>query len=368
MKDSANLDAVEGAVAAAAAKAADLESLGKAADALKAVADARQANDAATQARRAFSLSRMQSLAALLVPIVSIGALVATVFLQMRQVAATATAATQQIEDTEWRDLLNSLKVGPSAVYSDVTIVPRLQSFAHSDTYGTQVKQMAIILLGRLATPEGFDQLFTATFPTITSDNVSDVIRVSKNLATSELNLESRCPSGYDCDSGLGLSNADKQQGTNAQLARQLYIELGNVYTEQRHVSQRLVSYVRVHQPVDLDLSQASIAEADLTGIEFVGSDISGTIFDKDDMTNATLATTHFSDAEFRRVNWWDASEISPDLLRYLIARYNPNYFPNNAANAPISDGQYMVKLKRLCSRAAIDCPRAPFGRMPWTR
>jgi hypothetical protein len=121
-----------------AAKATTVEQISVAATALKTIAEARTALNSDLTARRGYVLEVIKSLSTFLVPIVSLIALATTMVVQTQQIQATR----QQTENTEWRDLLSSLKGEPgSVVLKDVTIAPRLTSFSTSTTYGGQAKR-----------------------------------------------------------------------------------------------------------------------------------------------------------------------------------------------------------------------------------
>ena len=107
------------------ADGASVEDLGKIAAAMKAVAETKQTEANARNKARETRLELFKSLAALLVPVVSLLALFGTIISQNKQLEASR----QQLEDTEWRDLLTSLKGQSDSVYSDPTVAPRLRSF-----------------------------------------------------------------------------------------------------------------------------------------------------------------------------------------------------------------------------------------------
>lgn len=355
-----DLNDLEKETLAALSKSPDLDSLTKGVDALKSIADIRLTRETPIQTSNAFKVQRVQAWAALLVPIASVLALVATVAVQTAQLAATANAANQQREDTEWRDLLSSLKGRSDVVYNDVTIAPRLQSFAESPRYGSETKAIAARLMGHLSNPDGFDDLFSYVFGAVNTGNVVQVIIVSKELRASQRELEGRCPAGYDCDRGIEPLPANHRLTANDRTVIALSNSLSDLYVEQQTVSQKLSDFIRANGAVGLNLSNASIASADLSGIDFTKADITNAILDRVRLDGATLDISKFKNAEFRESNWWDARQISTPLLIYAIHNYNPWYARGVTLLYPITTAQYRAKVARLCQASGLTCNIVP--------
>ncbi len=91
------------------ADGASVEDLGKIAAAMKAVAETKQTEANARNKARETRLELFKSLAAFLVPVVSLLALFGTIISQNKQLEASR----QQLEDTEWRDLLTPTRSIP---------------------------------------------------------------------------------------------------------------------------------------------------------------------------------------------------------------------------------------------------------------
>jgi hypothetical protein len=180
------LDDLEKLLLSEATKAASLQDMSTIATALKTTAEARAALSSELTGKRAYLLELIKSFSAFLVPIVSLIALAATVIVQTKQIEATR----QQVEDSEWRDLLGSLKGSSDSIYTDLTIAPRLTSFAASATYGAQAKAISIRLMGRLSNPDGFQDLFSYVFPAITSKDIPALLDVARSLTKSKRALE----------------------------------------------------------------------------------------------------------------------------------------------------------------------------------
>jgi hypothetical protein len=202
------LDELEKAVLAEAAKATTVQDMSVAATALKAITEARNALNSDQTAKRADRLEHRKLLATFLVPVVSLLAIVGTVYFQQKQLATTIETTRQQIEDSEWRDLLSSLKGSSDAVYTDLTIAPRLTSFASSPTHANEAKQIATRFMGHLSNVDGFRDLFGYVFPAVNNDNIQAVLDVARSLTKSKRTLEEQCDGIIaDTDTKVDASN-----------------------------------------------------------------------------------------------------------------------------------------------------------------
>jgi hypothetical protein len=173
------LEDLERRMLSEAAKATTVEDMTAIGAALKTIAEARTALSSELTGRRAYTLEVIKSLSAFFVPLVSLLALFATVVVQTKQIEA----GRQQVENSEWRDLLSSMKgETDSLVVKDVTIAPRLKSFASSPTYGDQAKAVSVNLMNHLSNPDGFQELFSYVFATVSNNNYVSVIDVGRKL------------------------------------------------------------------------------------------------------------------------------------------------------------------------------------------
>lgn len=165
-----------------------LEDLEKVASIAKSAAEARKAEIESEIAKGTFWGGLGKSLSNIAVPIASIAAVVATFWIQSNQV----TLSRQQLEDTEWREFLQSIK-SQNAAISEVTFVPRLKSFLHSNTYKTQVVDVAKRLLGQLTDRAGFDDLFNVVFPSGSSASLDDMRDILELLQRTDIAIQIAC-------------------------------------------------------------------------------------------------------------------------------------------------------------------------------
>jgi uncharacterized protein YjbI with pentapeptide repeats len=365
------LDELERAALVEAAKAKTLEDISTAASTLKTLAEARTALGVVLTGKRAYALEVIKSLSAFLVPLVSLLALTATVIIQQKQIEASR----QQIENSEWRDLLGSMKGSSDAVYTDLTIAPRLTSFASSTTYGDQAKAIAARFMGHLSNPDGFRELFSYVFPNITSDNISAVLDVARALGRSRIAVENACistaaneatPKYVDILTWCGITLDDKamsdlmKQTASAREIADNRRKMLNITSEARFLTNELSSFL--HGPVGhssstatLDFSYAYLAYGDFSHLDVSHWNVSNTIFDNINLADSDLRTGNFTGVEFRLSNWWDARYISPALLFHCIRWWPPKFHPLVQVN--IASDVYTQKVRLLCDRSGIECP-----------
>jgi hypothetical protein len=367
------------------ADSASVEELGTIASALKSVAEARFTELNAHNKGRETWLEMFKSIAAILVPLVSLLALAGTVVYQNKQIEATR----QQTEDTEWRDLLASLKGVSDTVYSDPTVAPRLRSFFTSQVYGDQAKSIAGRLMGHISNPDGFRDLYSAVFGDVTDGNAGSVADIGRALMTSEAALHGQCndlmngakiPFDRDMlDCGVYVDDARATElsarlNVPAQVAtmRRSVLQLDR---EQAFVVTKLTEYLRENYrlPRDhrrnpgLDLSGLGIVLRDFSDLDLTDFTINGTLFDTVDFRGTVLNTKArvegrpgSSDVpDFRGSTWWEAKSIEPDLLVFLIQWYYPYLRADTRypVGYRITQDAYLAKARALCAAAAITCP-----------
>jgi hypothetical protein len=367
------LDDLERATLAEAAKATTVSEMSTVATALKTIAEARAALSSELIGRRAYLLELIKSLSASLVPLVSLLALFATIVVQTKQIQATR----QQTEDSEWRDLLSSLKGSSDAIYTDLTIAPRLTSFASSSTYGEQAKAIATRFMGHLSNPEGFQDLFSYVFPTVDSNNVHAILDVARSLTKSKRALENHCSSAVKDadvkDEGYVLSycaealddKAYAQLALQDEMARKLASSrqsINDIGKENFYLSDKLSEFlhgqyrINTLNTISLDLSNVHI-RADLSGMDLSHWNISNTIFDFVNLSKSDLTTSAFDGVEFRGTNWWDVRAISPNLLMYALQRWYPYYAQGVRYPVDADKDKYQQKVRDLCRLSNVTCP-----------
>jgi hypothetical protein len=288
------------------------------------------------------------------------------------------------VENSEWRDLLLSLRGEPgSLVVKDVTIAPRLSPFALSQTYGDQAKAITIRFMGRLSDPDGFQDLFSYVFPTVNMKNLTSVVNVGRELNKTIKKLENQCFSitqeynDPDPDHilwGCASSISDKEftkmtidndtERKRLESPRQAVKDLN---LEAFFLSQQLVPFLQTVYRTDipnnskqnLDFSNMYILNGNLSNTDLSQWDLRNTIFGFVDLSGSdlTVSVSKFEGSEFRSCNWWDAKAIDADLLLSLIKYSYPYRFLGIYYPVNINKENYIEKVRRLCALAHAKCP-----------
>jgi uncharacterized protein YjbI with pentapeptide repeats len=383
--------------------------LGLLATALKDIAETK-ASLAEQTSHRTYRLEYLKSLSAFLVPLVSLLALPVTLVVggyQIRasqqqaqvtlqsaqqQAAAALKSAQEQAEDSQWRDLLASISRAKDAINSDVTIAPRLKSFAGSLRYGSTAKDIAARLIGSVVDNSSFSELFDYVFPEVTEDNLETAVAVARKLTRLKKAIESKC---YDMRIAAGVTycGADLDDVTfdkkvkvlrnparaatldTISAQRQVLVDIGN---DSIFYSKKLEGPLRLRlsgsggkHAKGIDLSAVFLNSINLSNLDFSSSNISGAIFDTVDIAKSDLQVGASDGADFRASNWWDAKAINPDLLLSLIQRNNPIYAEGISLSIVVNGAgagkdQYRQKVESLCSLAHTTCPKPiPYGNVP---
>jgi hypothetical protein len=367
------------------AKGASVDELSKITDAIKAVSETKYTELNAGNKARETRLELIKSMAALLVPLVSLLALCGTIIIQNEQIGASR----QQQEDTEWRDLLTSLKGTSDSVYSDPTVAPRLRSFFGSRTYGDQAKAIAGRLMGHISNPDGFTDLFAAVFGEVDAANVGSVLDIGRELTTSRQALTLQCNdllknADIPYDPALGECGTDAEESLVSQAIQKFKVpaQFGSLHQSSRQLAReswilesKILPFLRAnyHVPRDfrrspgLNLSGQSFLMADFTQLDLTGFKVAGTVFDTVDFTGAIIAPDDWTrggpqavdQPDFRGSIWWEAQSVEPTLLGFLILRYYPYASPT--ARYPvgykITQPSYAAKVSTLCKASEIPCP-----------
>jgi uncharacterized protein YjbI with pentapeptide repeats len=388
------LDEIRRAALDHAAKSGSLEDIEKAASVAKSLAEAQKSATDAHNAYRQLRLQWITSLASFLVPIVSLLALFATIYVQSQQLSETRQqnnaqldATRQQNEDTQWRDLLTSLRGSAESFDSDVTVSSRLRSFFHSARYGDQARDISVRLMGRLTNSAGFKDLYDIVFAEITPDVFANIVNVGRSLNSTRLNIEAECSNlsfQYKLSSNYGLctvtvSVSELTKTINSafpERAFQLRQALTGVYAEMVIVSKNMEPYLKTNFPINasannansksLDLSSMMFFNIDLSGVNFANMDLQRTIYWNVNFDKANLRNVKYNGIFFNASNWWDAANIDQTLLDFLITYQYP-FWNGDVEFAPLEKPtleHYTARIAELCQplRPACKAENLKFG------
>jgi uncharacterized protein YjbI with pentapeptide repeats len=277
-------------------------------------------------------------------------------------------AAREQVETTEWRDFLNSLEKHDQDILQDPTIPFRLRSFSSSPRYSKDAKLIAAIVMGKMANPEGFIQLFNFVFPNKGDIDINTMLEVARQQSTSFRVIEKSCMDRSSmfnfgknqsniCWNGytekqvqeFGLKPEDKESTT----LRKKYIAL---LSQLRFISSKIPEALREqrNRRININASDVKLYSADFSSVDFDQIDISDTYFDHITLKKAILRPSNYKSVYFWMSNWWDAEKVDPTLLKWLMTNMYPgahgDIFPN------LTRAKYVGAILQLCIRSGITC------------
>ncbi len=354
-----------------------LDDLGKIVTIVKSVSDVMKLRVEAKNARRQILKDALQSFSSILVPLISIFGLLATLWIATHQLQASQ----RQSEDTQWRDLLVSLK-DVDKLKPDVTAAPRLLSFFESPNYREAAIEVSKHLMGNIADVAGFSELYQEIFSNLTIDNIDDSLDILRLLNDTYKRVSYECytvtqiyNSEADnsefglCSSSVSLKEVKKILKKNPeQLEKviQLYETSDYIVDEISLVSKSIAAFLKKEYSVSnsnlekpaLDLSNVYIRNADLSKVDFSRFDISDAVFDFVNIEGSNITPYKFTAADFRYAAWWDASVIDQVALARLIRREFPYYERNEVyyGGVTVTRDEYTKKIERLCTSRLVEC------------
>jgi uncharacterized protein YjbI with pentapeptide repeats len=356
-----------------------LDDLDKVSSIAKAAAEAKKADLETKNAGRILSIEFWKTLTGIFIPIASLLTVVATVYIQSRQLMLTS----HQIEDTQWRDFLDSIRKTQNVAISDVTFVPRLKSFLRSETYGLQATDVGKRLMGNLTDKPSFDDLFDTLFPHGANFTLADITDILKNLHRTDLSIEAACnpidptlhipsefnPWGYCVniitdEQALGflknyagreaVMQARKNGSATESEEKRLYGTVASLLKERADKS-------------EVDLTDLVFDGGDFSSVDFSLSDLSGSQFNACNLSMAQVTPIASLNTNFNTSNWWDARTISRPILEKLITDSFPGNYKGEVLHVLKGFNQeyYSEQVKRLCRADGFDCSTSsiPYNR-----
>jgi uncharacterized protein YjbI with pentapeptide repeats len=354
-------------------KTGTLSDIAQAIAVAKAVAEERKAIEDLTSTRRSLRSNQIQLIVAGITVIISVLGLVVTSVYNIAQISATR----EQIETTEWRDLLSSLDKPNANIAESLTVPFRLRSFANSKRYSQDARLIGAAVMSKIADIDGFRQLFNFIFADQRANDVGTIAEIDSQLYSSfqknftecqeksqhlELpkNVTNVCWAAYTDkqvqDFGVKIEDLDFWK------LRKAVIQQG---AELAFISSQIAAAIRNPFTVNtennnLKLSNVFLANADLSDIDFSHIDISGSGFDNVVLTHATLRPARFDNSTFNTSNWWDASIVDKKMLQWLIDTAFPSksrhFFPPPTRPTRL---EYVSAVLALCHKVDLPCTEA---------
>lgn len=363
-----NLDELRDRALEEAAKTGTLADIAQAVTIAKAIAEERKADEELAAARRTFTLSRTQSLVAGITAIVSVAGLVATSVYNIAQLSATR----EQVETTEWRDLLTSIDRLNTRASESLTVPFRLRSFAASKRYSEDARLIGATVMSQMADLNGFRQLFNFIFSDQKLNDLPTMVQIQKQLVVSNRRVESECGDAsqkYQFPNAVAWHNIcwsaynDKQvqdfglkpDDIRVWNLRKTYQAQGD---ELYFMSQKIADAMRAARSPqkDVNLTDIYVANVDLGNVDFLHFDVSGSSFNTNSLAGANLRPVKYEGATFIGSDWWDAANVDKDLLQYLIDYQYPMKDTHFYAPARPTKLEYVAAVLSLCRKVGLAC------------
>jgi hypothetical protein len=155
----------------------------------KTVAEERKTVEDLASARRSLRSGQIQSIITGITAIISVLGLIGTSIYNIAQISATH----EQIETTQWRDLLSSLDKPNPDIAQSLTVPFRLRSFANSKRYSQDARLIGAAVLSKVADFDGFRQLFNFIFADQRANDIETMIEIQGQLSSTFQKLDNSC-------------------------------------------------------------------------------------------------------------------------------------------------------------------------------
>lgn len=355
----------------------EIPDLAAAASVLKTLAEAGKAEAEAENYQRQLRHERLKTWSALLIPLVSLLSLMGTVLFQGIQLREQTSSAIRQSEDTEWRDMIATLR-GPAANYaSDITVPSRLQPFLDSERYRNRARDLAIRLMGNLTNLNAFVELYQATAQDGDSESLKRNIGIARALMATQTALDSECISEASSsgippefpfgvctlmiphDTAMTFAKMTKDPRTAFQ-RRQAYFALAG---EIAFVGERIGEHLRqvTGKPgvsPGIDLSFLSLRSVDLSGVDFSSISIRNSFFSFSKLNGSKCTPTNWDGFDIGDSEWWNCGSIDQKMLAVLLEYRYPYYdqgifaYPSGEVTREFYEGRVAI----LCTSQMKAC------------
>ncbi len=220
-----------------------------------------------------------------------------------------------------------------------------MKAFLRSDRYRDDARAVAVNLMLQHEDVEMFRDVFGSTFQPLSWESVPQIVALDRSLSAIMNPLADRIlrsPNGVDPLTTTERREYDSRRDAVAYLCGQL------------------ATVLRKPPPngATVDLSQVQVGECDFSDVHLSGADLTGFVPSRVEFSRADLsAITKFAQSDWATSDWWQAAQISPELLRYLedCFPYTPDGEYGAIAPSPESYVRGLARLGRSASPAR-DC------------
>jgi uncharacterized protein YodC (DUF2158 family)/uncharacterized protein YjbI with pentapeptide repeats len=349
---------VEGAILDLEKKIATAVTDGNAADAA-ALADARKAlAEGSNEVHRYLDhlqdrrYELLKTIASSTVPLLTLVTLLVTVWIQANQLEVSRTTA----EQISWREMIGHFSKSSKGEQTDeegIATAAELKSFFHSDQYGSQAQDMAILLLPRVLDPDCFADLYHALVEAADWTRFDAILKSNKMIA-SRIAVMDRCIVDLgSCQRDMPqLHNVSVEAIRNDELA-----VLRNVALSGADLARILRSGIPRGKVIDLD--GALFYRSDLSGVDLSHVRFGTVRFVATALKDAVLVDIRdFDQSQWSGEPWWEAARVSPPLLQFLSTMEAPTIgdaYPDH----PLTQDEYIAGVRHLRSDGGVDVDAA---------
>jgi hypothetical protein len=281
----------------------------------------------------------------ILVPLISSAALIATLIFQVIQFRENTRMMTNTAEDTSWREVLNRAKntKGPEMVFS-MTLI---KGFLDSERYSVPAREISVTILARLTDADAFGILFPEIMNRTDWSNINDITRIGAGLNRAQRFLAK----ASDSISKRDIPDIMAGGMNDPKLLRE------GVINNLELTADAVINFLKLNgknrENTDIiDLTDFQFAAKDLSNIDFSGSILRYTDYNKCTVKGALFNNIHdFEGSNWESTAWWRANGIDQRLLDYLEREfpYKVNVkYPNDTTN---SLGDYSAAIDHLRSK-----------------
>jgi hypothetical protein len=267
-----------------------------------------------------------------LLPVMSTLVVLGGLVFQFYQLQKTETDKLRDAENARWaesvKELSNAEKVSSASVF--------VKTWVNSPTYSERARELAEQMLYRPQDSLIFQGIFNSLYDPITPENFARAVAVNRRLKIVIDNLLTDPKTGMP-HQVMDLPPQDKERWN-------LLVAQVN-YTSAKICP--AFSQFHASAPQSKDLSATYLAFCDFSGQKLEGVDLSAATLELCNFKGAKLTGVAKFDGFWPRFSaWWEADEISPELLAYFKQYHG--FDPQTKYNSPQTADSYQQNLARL--------------------
>jgi len=341
----------------------------KLSSALKSVTEAATSAETLDIQRRNIDMERLKSWSTIVVPLVSVLGLTVTIWTQAEQLTANRYTA----EDNQWISTLTALTSVNNSSQAGIAYIERIKPFLTNSRYADVAKDIATLILSKMADYEIFQDLFHSVFAKPTVSDIPHLARISRGLNQNwdagkaildKWNAEPPASARAPNQPAPSYTMPRRVQG-QALASEKDNLEHAQTETYKEIVSNNalLADLLRKRTSEEpLDLGEAWFPLTDLHNANLTNVDFNYSTLDRVNLDGADLHGIHFTDLS--GIRWWLAKYVGKDAIESLVKTSYPYSFNEAdgsqveyATDEPVTLKEYQTNVERLCKQAGCKIP-----------